>query len=206
MDDGYEVVDLGFTFRYIDTKYTQVSISSNGYVCLGNNSECGWNIRPSGHDKLIGLNCDLDPRRNGSGQIYYERLDSNSFDFTSFNLFNPGFEPQQIFMITFDNVLPFESTSTSVTSFQIYLSTDFVKSFVAFKFKSCPTDLTLQSSSGLNYKRINGSLQEVIIPNGQQCTGSNVGQVGVWVNDVTPKGKLKHCSFILFSQRIDSKI
>jgi hypothetical protein len=210
MDEGNELVDLGFTFKYIGKDYTQVSISSNGYVCLGNNSECGSYKRPTPFDILIGLNIDLNPTREGSGQIYFKRLDSNSLDFRTakiyLNLFNPEFVPQQIFMITYDNVLPYSSASASVASFQIYLSTDSVKSFVIFKFKSCPTGLTLQSSSGLNYKRINGSLQEVIIANGQQCTGSNVGQAGVWVSGVTSKGKLKHCSFILFSQRIDSKI
>jgi hypothetical protein len=194
MDECNELVDLGFTFKYCDNTYTQVSISKNGYVCLGSNSECGSHIRPSPHEILIGLNIDLDPRREGSGQIYFKDLDSNSFDFESvkiyLNLFNPGFEPQQIFMITYDNVLPFRPTSTSMTSFQIYLSTDFFKSFVVFKFKSCPTDLDYYSSSGLNYKRINGNLQEVIIANGQQCSGSNVGQAGVWVSDVTSKGKL----------------
>ncbi len=188
-----------------------MSINPNGYVCLGDNSECGSFIRPSGHDILVGLNWDLNPTRKGSGQIYYKRLDSNSLDFEStkiyLNLFNPGFEPPQIFMITYDNVLPYyPSSSTSRTSFQIYLSTDSVKSFVVFKFKSCPKDLTLRASSGLNYKRIDGSLQEVIIPNGQQCTGSNLGQTGVWVSDVTSRSKLKHCSFILFSQIIDSKM
>jgi hypothetical protein len=204
---AYKVVDLGFKFKYIGTDYTQVSISSNGYVCLGYNSKCGSYTRPSPHDILVGLNCDLDPTREGSGQIYYKRLDSNSIYFKSFNLFNPGFEPQQIFMITYDNVLPpYWSFSSSVTSFQIYLSTDSVKSFVTFKFKSCPKDITLEVASGLNYIRINGSLQEVIIANGQQCTGSNVGQAGVWVSDVTSRSKLKHCSFVLFSQRIDSKI
>jgi hypothetical protein len=207
---NYRVVELGFTFKYIGTEYTRVSISSNGYVCLGNNSKCGSYKRPSPNDILIGLNCDLNPRREGSGQIYYKRLDSNSLDFKLvkiyLNLFNPDFEPQQIFMITYDNVLPFSSVSTSVTSFQIYISIDSVKSFVTFKFKSCPSDLKYYTSSGLNYKRIDGSLQEVIIPNGQQCTGSNVGQTGVWVSDVTLEGKLKHCSFILFSQRIDSKM
>jgi hypothetical protein len=210
MDDGYKVVDLGFIFQYFWSDYTQVSISSNGYVCLGNNSECYRQSRPTPFDILIGLNIGLDPTREGSGQIYYKQLNSNSLDFTSakvfLNLFNPEFEPEQIFMITYDNVLPYSSASASVASFQIYLSTDFVKSFVTFKLKSCPTGLTLQSSSGLNYKSGDGKLQEVIIANGQQCSGSNVGQTGVWVSDVTSKGKLKHCSFILFSQRIDSKI
>jgi hypothetical protein len=210
MDDAYELVDLGFTFKFYSTDYTRLSISSNGYVCLGDNYECYMSTRPTPFDILIGLNYNLDPTREGSGQIYYSNLESNSLDFESskiyLNLFSPEFEPQQIFMITYDNVLPSYYISTSVTSFQIYLSTDFVKSFVTFKFKSCPTGLTLQSSSGLNYKRINGNLKEAIIPNGQQCIGSNVGQTDVWVSDVTSKSKLKHCSFILFSLRIDSNI
>jgi hypothetical protein len=190
---GYKVVDLGFTFKYIGTEYTQVSISSSGYVCLGDNYECRWSKRPSPYDILVGLNYYLDPRREGSGQIYYKQLNSNSIYFKSLS---PDFESQQIFMITFDNVLPnIWSASTSITSFQIYLSTDFVKSFVTFKFKSCPKDLEYISSSGLNYKRINGSVQEVIIPNGQQCSGSNVGQAGVWVSDVTSKGKIKALFF-----------
>jgi hypothetical protein len=193
IDEGYAVVDLGFPFKYIGTEYTQVSISSNGYVCLGNNYECYERTRPTPFDILTGLNWDLDPTREGSGQIYYNNLDSNSFDFKSvkiyLNLFNPDFEPQQIFMITYDNVLPSSFVSSSITSFQIYLSTDFVKSFVTFKFKSCPKDLIYFSSSGLNYKRIDRSLREVIIANGQQCSGSNVGQTGVWVSDVTSEGK-----------------
>jgi hypothetical protein len=195
MDDGYKVVDLGFKFRYFGTGYTQVSINSNGYVCLGDNLKCGSTTRPSPFDVLIGLNCDLNPKRKGSGQIYYKKLDFDSLDFEStkiyLNLFNPDFEPEQIFMITYDNVLSFELTSTSVASFQIYLSTDSVKSFVVFKFKSCPTDLEYYVSSGLNYIGINGILQEVIIEDGQQCIGSNVGLVGVWVNDVTTNSKLK---------------
>jgi hypothetical protein len=195
----YELVDLDFTFKYFGTEYTRVSISSNGYVCLGDNSKCWEQTRPTPFDILIGLNCDLDPRREGSGQIYYKRLDSNSLDFESakiyLNLFNPEFKPQQIFMITYDNVLSYSYRSTSVASFQFYISTDSVKSFVTFKYKSCPTDLYYHSSSGLNYKRIDGTLKEVKIEDGQQCTESNVGQVGVWVSDVTSKGKIKALFF-----------
>jgi hypothetical protein len=175
-----------------------VSIGSNGYVCLGDNSECVGRTRPSGHDIVIGLNIDLDPRRKRSGQIYYKKLDSNSSDFQSnkihLNLFNPRFKPQQIFMITYDNVLPYYRSSASLTSFQIYLSTDSDKSFVTFKFKSCPTDLDFYAPSGLNYKRIDGNLKEVKIIDSQQCIGSNVGQTGVWVS-VTSKGKVKELFF-----------
>ena len=79
----YEVENLGFTYKYFGRDYTQVSINPNGYVCLGENSKCGWPTGPSPYDILIGLNFDLDPTREGSGQIYYTKLDSNSFDFES---------------------------------------------------------------------------------------------------------------------------
>jgi hypothetical protein len=48
-NNGYGVVDIGFAFKYFDTNYTHVSIGSNGYVCLGNNSKCGV-TKPSPHD------------------------------------------------------------------------------------------------------------------------------------------------------------
>ncbi len=70
-----------------------MSISSNGYVCLGDNSKCGSSTRPTPNDILIGLHHNLDSTREGSGQIYYKRLDSKSLDFESVkiysNLFNP---------------------------------------------------------------------------------------------------------------------
>jgi hypothetical protein len=203
MNYGIEVVDLGFKFRYFDNDYTQVSISFNGYVCLGDNSKCSGNKSPSPHDILIGLNYVVDPTSVENGQIYHKRLDSNSLDFESAkiysNLFKSDFEPQQIFMVTYDNVLLYFPGSTYIASFQIYLSTDSIQSFATFKFESCPKDLEYLSSSGLNYKRIDGSLREVIIANGQQCSGSNVGQAGVWVSDVTSKSNFK---LILYPLRI----
>jgi len=199
MNNGFEVVDLGFTFKYFDTDFTQVSITTNGYVCLGNNSEClqlpSVEIFP--FCVLIGLFDFLDTSLEGSGQIYYKNLESDSLDFESvkiyLNLFNPYFEPQQIFMITYDNVLPASWMYVSYrVSFQIFLSTDFVNSFVTFKFKSCPINSNL---NGLNFKKIDGSVKEIKIIGGQQCIGSNVGQKGVWVIDVTSEGKFK--KFIL---------
>lgn len=129
-----------------------MSISSNGYVCLGDKSKCYSTTRPSHHDILIGLNCDLNPTREGSGLIYYKRFDLDSLDFASAKIYLNYFKSQQIFTITYDNVLSLWFFNSRV-SFQIYLSTNFVKSFVTFKFKSCPKDLTLEASSGLNYKK-----------------------------------------------------
>ena len=138
MDDGYEVVDLGFNFNYCDKTYTQVSISTNGYVCLGNNTECGSYKRPSPHDILVGLNHDLDTIRNGSGQIYYKSASTETFMWSTYAfVLNETFVPSSVFMITFDEVLPHKKSSISTTSFQIYLSSDsFENSYLTFKYKS----------------------------------------------------------------------
>jgi hypothetical protein len=172
-----------------------VSININSYVCLGNNSACERQTKPSPHDILLGLNYDSDTTIKGNGQIYYKHLDSNSDDFKStkiyVNLFDLDFEPTNIFMITYDNVLPREWNSTSGALFQMFLATsDFNrKSFVLFKFISCPSYLPLKASTGLNHRNKWGILQDSKIFDGKQCTGSNVNQKGAWVSDVNSKGK-----------------
>jgi hypothetical protein len=194
-DEGISLVNLGFTFTYYGKEYTQVSISTNGYVCFGNNPQCSSTTRPSPFDILVGLNFDLDTTREGSGQIYYQNLSTGSVDFEKakafFYLLNlSNVEPINIFMITYDNVLPyyniFTSSSSSTASFQIFLTTDSAvkKSFLTLVYTSCLTDLTLRASSGLNYNNAR-KLQEVTIVDGQQCSGTNVNQTGVWISDVT---------------------
>jgi hypothetical protein len=88
-------------------------------------------------------------------------------------------------MITYDDVLTSDpSNFYSTASFQVFLLSSSIKSFVLFKFKSCLTDLFLRASSGLTHNDMS-TLKEVRIADGQQCTSSNVGQTGVWVSDVT---------------------
>ncbi len=101
MNDDYKVVNLDFTFVYFGKSYTQVSISSNGYVCMGINPACGNQMRPSPHDILVGLNYDLDTTRNGSGQIYYKNLNDSTLASLYVNLLDPSFVPKNIFMITY---------------------------------------------------------------------------------------------------------
>jgi len=197
-DDDMAVLDLGFTFTFFGKDYNQVSISTNGYVCLGNTSDCWYRTRPSPFDIIVGLNLDLDTRRNKSGQIYYKNLSSNLDAFRSsskiyLNLFNPEFEPAHILMITFDNVLPFDNKNLlkSRVSFQIFLAADSSKnSYVIFKYISCPSDFPLYSSSGFTHDNA-GSLQEIILPNDQMCVSSNIGQTGIWISEVTVSGIYK---------------
>jgi hypothetical protein len=87
----------------------------------------------------------------------------------------------------------------SRASFQVFLSTDSIKSYVLYKYKACPTDLALKASSGLTHSN-SGILKEVIIDHGQQCTSSNVGQTGVWVIEVTSSASGKN--FILSKQNL----
>jgi hypothetical protein len=192
MDDGYSVVNLGFNFAYFRKTYTQVSISSNGYVCMGDNSLCGQTSRPAPHEILVGLNYDLDTRRSGSGQIYFKDTSPDSSDFKSakdyVNLLNSMFLPTNVFVIAYDNVLPYNTASSSRTNFTIFLLSDNVNSYAIFKYVSCPTDLSVNSLSGLNHKNELGNLQEISINKGQECTSSNVNQTGLWVWNNEPNG------------------
>lgn len=162
-----------------------MSISTYGYVCLGVFRSCESGIRPSPFDILVGLNYGLNPTIRGSGQIYYEILSSNSLDFKPFtyvNFLNPLFVHTNVLIVTFDNVLT--DNSDSRVSFQISLLTDSIKSYVIFKFTSCPTDLTLRGVPGLTHN-YNDNLRQLIIPENHHCTSSNIGQSGVWVTEVT---------------------
>ena len=160
-------------------------------MCLNENKACGNIERPVQHDILVGLNYDLNPRKDQSGQIHFQQINSTSANFnlakTSVNLLKLELAPTNVFMITYNEVTASNLSSTSRVSFQILLIADKVakKYFVTYKYKSCPTDLTFKASSGLNYKNYDGSLVEIIIGEGEQCTESNVGQTGVWATEVT---------------------
>ena len=169
-----------------------------GYVCLGTNKACDQDIRPMPYDILVGLNYGLDTSRNGSGQIYFKTLMMDSAEFTLakiyVNLLNPTFMPLNVFMITYDQVLLNDQSSSSKVSFQVFLLADSTKSYVAYKFSSCPTVINARPLAGLNHNQSVASLKEVTIDNGQQCSNSNVGQTGVWVGEVTSSasGKIKY--------------
>jgi hypothetical protein len=200
----YTVLNLTFPFVYFGTVYTDVSVNMNGYVCLGINSACNQIIRPTPHDIIVGLNYFLDPTRNDSGKIYSKNLtiDTPEFAYNKMyvNLMDSHFSPTNTFMITYDDVLSFDAISKSKVSFQIFLSTDSKKSYVTFKFKSCPLDLALRSSTGINHK-IN---HEVSIDYDQQCSSSNIGQTGVWIIEVTSLTSGKEIGLIFLSLNLDS--
>jgi hypothetical protein len=184
-------VELGFTLAYCDKSYTQVTISRNGYVCLGNNSLCSSQIRPTPYDIIVGLNYDLNVKKIGSGQIYFKRLDSESTFFklsqNYVSLLNSAFLAKHVFMITYDDVLTTHLTDFSSRAwFQIFLVTDTEQSYVILKYKSCLANQILTASSGLNHNNVMLKLfQQVNLAAGQECISSNVGIKGVWVTEVT---------------------
>jgi hypothetical protein len=151
---------------------------------MGANSLCGNVSRPSPHEILVGLNYDLDPTKNESGQIYYQHLSEYSVYFKSakeyVNRLDAKFVPKNIFMITYDQVMVFDQDLR--VSFQIFLLTDSITSYVTFIYTSCPIGIKLNGSSGLTYKT-SDNMQEIKIVDGQQCK-SNVDQMGVWVSEV----------------------
>lgn len=183
MVNGYSIADIGFNFTYFGKIYTQVSISTNGYVCFDDNIECSNGIRPSSSDILVGLNVDLNTEISGSGQIYYKTL-NDSIISNYVNLINPTFVSNNIFMITYDNVFTeYWVIPLSRVSFQIFLLTDSKKSFVVFKYISCP-DGYFWTYSGLNYK-IGENSEELNIEKFKECVSSNVKQNGIWMTEVT---------------------
>jgi len=187
------LASLGFNFTYGGSLYTKVSISSNGYVCLGTNTGCGGITRPTYANILVGLNFDLNPKRSGSGSIYYQSLNSNSSIFQSasdlVHLLNVDFIATNIFMITYDDVFTYSGYSTAyLASFQIYLLANEFKSYVIFQYTSCLNGLSLRSSSGLNFY-IASTSKQIAITN--QCDSSNVNKTGIWVFEAQGK-KAKH--------------
>lgn len=189
-----KVLKLGFEFKYFGTVYSEININENGFVCLGRNEACDGFIitRPYPHDILVGLNFDLDLwGRYGRkrGQIYFKKLcpDTAAADYTLvkgfLNDFNPRFSPKNMFSITFDEVWEYYASNRNPitpASFQIFLVSDDIMSYVIFKYTSCLKGETLLASSGLNHNN-QGILESVNIIDGEQCTGSNVNERGVWV-------------------------
>ncbi len=162
-----------------------MTIGTNGYVCLGNNTRCSNWKRPTTHDILVGLNKDLTTSPSGSGQIYYQNITSGIYFTTATTYTNtlyPSFVPTNGFMITYDGVYPYNFVNASVVaSFQIFLLTDGSTSYVVFSYTNCADGVAQQATSGLNINN-GGSLVEKVISN--ECTSSNVGVTGVWVTRV----------------------
>ena len=170
-----------------------MTLSTSGYVCLGNCQNllsdecfgCGDSPRRS-DDVLVGWNTN-NVYQFQHGQIYFKNLKQDSLDFMSskiyLNQLNPNYEPTNIFMITYENFKHYEDDiHFDIVSFRIFLSTNYMdkQSYVTFKYNFCAKSQT-SAPSGLHLK--NNS--DFIIPDGKQCSSSNIGQNGVWISEVT---------------------
>ena len=100
----YSLHNLGFNITYNGIAYSQVSISTSGYVCLGSNSACSSSVRPLTCDMIVGLNFNLSTSRSGSGQIYFFFLPSGTSNFilaqSYANLLNSTFTATKIFQVS----------------------------------------------------------------------------------------------------------
>ena len=155
------------------------TIVTNGYVEFDSSNS------------IYALWYDLDTRT--SGGIYYQNLNSQSNDFNSIksdiNRLNSGFNPTNIFRITYDN-LPAYNQSSLIASFQIILARDgslsngsSYSSFVLLKYTSCLSGNTLTRTPGIYYTLSNGQSSSYQFSN--PCDSSNVNLNGTWVFDVS---------------------
>jgi hypothetical protein len=186
-DDNYGSVLINFNFNYYGTFFSQLAMSTNGYINFDNaNSATSGNA-------ISALNYDLDTRARGG--IYYQNLYSQSSDFNSIksdlNRLNSNFVPTNLFRITYYNV-PNYGSGAYIASFQIILASDASKSYVLLKYTSCLTGLLSASTAqGLYYLSSNG--QQMSNTFTSPCNSSNVNLGGTWVFDVSPiNGKLIH--------------
>ena len=183
-DDNSGTVLINFNFNYFSQSFTQLTISTNGFVyfSLGSTSGSAYG------NSISALNYDLDART--SGGIYYQNLNSQSSDFNSIksdlNRLDASFVPTNLFRITYDNV-PLYGYSSNTASFQIILASSSTKSYVLLKYTTCLSGFSFVATPGLYYLSSNGQQLSNQITN--PCTNSNVNLAGTWVFDVSSSNK-----------------
>lgn len=77
-DDTAQGLPLGFSFNFGGVAYTDICVSSNGFIWFGPTSVGGSDYTPTEAELLAGaaricpLWCDFNPAAAGSGHIYYD--------------------------------------------------------------------------------------------------------------------------------------
>jgi hypothetical protein len=176
---GYsENIPINFNFRFVNSNYTSVTITSYGYIFFSQNS-----------NEHIGNTITalfFNGNTQSQGGIYYQNLYSQSDDFYSIqsniNRINSSFVPLNIFRITYDNVSKLYEDNKKAT-FQIILVTDSSKSYVVLKYTSCLSNDPLTVLPGIYYLGENGQQLSNLMTD--PCLSSNINQNGTWVFDVT---------------------
>ncbi|MFT4843854.1 MAG: hypothetical protein ACI8UD_002579 [Planctomycetota bacterium] len=76
-DDTAQGLSLGFTFNFGGVAYTDICVSSNGFIWFGPTSVAGSDFSPTeaellgGAARICPLWCDFNPAAAGSGHIYF---------------------------------------------------------------------------------------------------------------------------------------
>jgi hypothetical protein len=173
-----ENIPINFNFRFVNSNYTSVTITSYGYIFFSQNS----NEHIGNTITALFFHGDT----QSQGGIYYQNLYSQSDDFYSIqsniNRINSSFVPLNIFRITYDNVSKLYEENKKAT-FQIILVTDSSKSYVVLKYTSCLSNDPLTVLPGIYFLGENGQQLSNLLTD--PCLSSNINQNGTWVFDVT---------------------
>ncbi len=110
-DDVYQTVSVGFEFSFYGNKYTQVRVSSNGYLSFTDNASAYSNSNipnSSSPNNLVSPFWD-DLYVDGSGHVYYQTI---------------GTAPNRIFIVQWSNVRFYSSGTLNTFQVQLYEGTN----------------------------------------------------------------------------------
>ncbi len=93
-------IDIGFSFRFGATSYTQVRVNTNGRIAF-NNTYCTYGTAATGNPRTY-PNPLPNTNLNNSLQIYGADLDSNAAGTITFRTL--GTSPNRVFVVTWNNV------------------------------------------------------------------------------------------------------
>ena len=108
-DNNYNAINIGFTFRYNGTDYTQLSINANGFVRLGGTAfsgSCGYapiSSTTAGCENVLSAHAE-DQNSSAISELRSELL---------------GSSPNQVFVIQWKDFKHYGSTTTDIYNYQI---------------------------------------------------------------------------------------
>ena len=194
-DDTSGILPLNFSFNYFKVNYTQVKISTNGYLVFSPINITCYITRPIPTNSIIAYNIDLYVNSGSGGGTYYNYISPFSNEMASLqliiNLVDQSFVPKNAFEVIWFNVTDYGSRNLldyGSTRLKISLATDFQNSYVLIQNMLCFNNLVLNSIPGLNCINSSGTLREIPNTNkssNEPCISSNVGKAGTWIFEVS---------------------
>lgn len=195
-----EEIYLQTEIYFYDTPYQSLFINSNGFISFEQfSNDNGVMVFPTSYKIIAPFLADIDTSM--SGNIYYretqdpsilgvaERLVRKSFNTHS------TFNPQSMFIVTWDSVGHYQNQYSKVNSFQLVLVTDGLNSFAIFLYDDnginwIDTDRKYSSSSEYTFAQVgvdSGNEKYFTLPGSGTANvavlakTSNVGLPGVWL-------------------------